>query len=319
MKIVCLEANCLGDDVDLSCLEEFGDVTIYGSTTVKETPDRVKEAEVIVVNKVPMNESTLSQAKNLKVICVTATGTNIIDTEYTNAHGITVMNVKGYSTDAVIQHTFAVLFYVYENLHYYDTYVKSGEYVKSDIFSHFDKKFFELKGKTWGIIGLGEIGRGVARVAEAFGCTIIYYSTSGKNNNSTYTRVSLDELLAQSDIVSIHAPLNEQTKNLICTEELHKMKKTAVIMNLGRGTIINESDLADALEQDVIAGAALDVLSQEPMAADNPLLRIKDSTKLIITPHIAWAPVETRKRVVEEVCLNMRAYLAGEERNVVKA
>ena len=318
MKIVCLEANCLGDDVDLTCLEEFGEVTVYGLSTATETPERVKDAEVIVVNKVPMNTSTLSGAKNLKVICVTATGTNIIDTEYTNARGITVMNVKGYSTEAVVQHTFALLFYVYENLSYYDHFVKSGAYVKNDIFSHFDKKFFELKGKTWGIIGLGEIGRGVAKIAEAFGCNIIYYSTSGKNNDSEYTRVTLDELLSQSDIVSIHAPLNDQTKDLIGAAEFNKMKDTAVLMNLGRGSIVNEADLAKALENDKIAAAALDVLANEPMAADNPLLRIQDSTKLIITPHIAWAAVETRRRVVEEVCLNMRAYLSGAERNIVK-
>lgn len=318
MKIVCLEANCLGDDVDLTCLEEFGEVTVYGLSTVEETPERVKDAEVIIVNKVPMNATTLSEAKNLKVICVTATGTNIIDTEYTNSRGITVMNVQGYSTDAVVQHTFALLFYVYEKLSYYDTFVKSGAYVKNDIFSHFDKRFFELKGKTWGIIGLGEIGRGVAKIARAFGCNIIYYSTSGKNNNQEYTRVTLDELLSQSDIVSIHAPLNDQTKDLIGAAEFDKMKDSAVILNLGRGSIINEADLADALEQDKIAAAALDVLSSEPMAADNPLLRIQDSTKLIITPHIAWAAVETRRRVVDEVCLNMRAFLAGVERNTVK-
>ena len=318
MKIVCLEANCLGDDVDLTCLEEFGEVTVYGTSTALATPERVKDAEVIIVNKVPMNATTLSEAKNLKVICVTATGTNIIDTEYTNSRGITVMNVKGYSTEAVVQHTFALLFYVYEKLSYYDNFVKSGAYVKNDIFSHFDKRFFELKGKTWGIIGLGEIGRGVAKIARAFGCNIIYYSTSGKNNNQEYTQVTLDELLSQSDIVSIHAPLNDQTKDLIGAAEFNKMKETAVIMNLGRGSIINEADLADALEQDKIAAAALDVLSSEPMAADNPLLRIQDSTKLIITPHIAWAAVETRRRVVEEVCLNMRAFLSGVERNTVK-
>lgn len=318
MKIVCLEANCLGDDVDLTCLEEFGEVTVYGLSTAAETPERVKDAEVIIVNKVPMNATTLSEAKNLKVICVTATGTNIIDTDYTNARGITVMNVQGYSTDAVVQHTFALLFYVYEKLSYYDNFVKSGAYVKNDIFSHFDKRFFELKGKTWGIIGLGEIGRGVAKIAQAFGCNIIYYSTSGKNNNQEYTQVTLDELLSQADIVSIHAPLNDQTKDLIGAAEFNKMKESAVIMNLGRGSIINEADLADALEQDKIAAAALDVLSSEPMAADNPLLRIQDSTKLIITPHIAWAAVETRRRVVEEVCLNMRAFLSGIERNTVK-
>lgn len=318
MEIVCLEADCLGNDVDLTCLEKFGHVTIYGSSTVEVTKERVRDAEVIVVNKVPMNEETLKEAKNLKVICVTATGTNIIDTKYTNSRDIVVMNVKGYSTDAVVQHTFALLFYVFEKLRYYDDFVKSGEYVKSDIFSHFDKKFFELKNKTWGIIGLGEIGKGVAKIAEAFGCKVLYYSTSGKNKNKEYEQVTLERLMKESDIISIHAPLNEQTKNLVTKQQLQMMKKTAVIMNLGRGSIINEADLADALEQDEIAGAALDVLSQEPMAKDNPLLRIKDSTKLIITPHIAWAAVETRKRVVEEVVKNIEAYLGGKERNRIR-
>lgn len=318
MEIVCLEADCLGNDVDLTCLEKFGHVTIYGSSSVEATKERVRDAEVIVVNKVPMNEETLKEAKNLKVICVTATGTNIIDTKYTNSRDIVVMNVKGYSTDAVVQHTFALLFYVFEKLRYYDDFVKSGEYVKSDIFSHFDKKFFELKNKTWGIIGLGEIGKGVAKIAEAFGCKVLYYSTSGKNKNKEYEQVTLERLMKESDIISIHAPLNEQTKNLVTKQQLKMMKKTAVIMNLGRGSIINEADLADALEQDEIGGAALDVLSQEPMAKDNPLLRIKDSTKLIITPHIAWAAVETRKRVVEEVVKNIEAYLGGKERNRIR-
>jgi glycerate dehydrogenase len=318
MKIVSLEANCLGDDVDLSCLEEFGEVTIYGSSTVEETPYRVKDAEVIVVNKVPMNKMTLDGARNLKVICITATGTNIVDTTYTNSRGITVMNVKGYSTDAVIQHTFALLFYLYEKMSYYDTYVKSGEYIKNDIFSHFDMKFYELKGKTWGIIGLGEIGKGVARIAKAFGCNVIYYSTSGRNSNDEFKRVDFDELLSTSDIISIHAPLNDDTVDLIGERELRKMKESAFLLNLGRGPIVNELALTNALKANRIAGAGLDVLTVEPMLATNPLYEIKDSTKLVITPHIAWAAVETRRRVVDEVCLNLRTFLSGTERNIVR-
>ncbi|WP_434084540.1 NAD(P)-dependent oxidoreductase [Lacrimispora xylanisolvens] len=218
----------------------------------------------------------------------------------------------------MIQHTFALLFYVYEKLSYYDQFVKSGEYAASDIFSNFDIKFNELFGKTWGIIGLGEIGRGVAKVAEAFGCRVIYYSTSGNNSNSLWERVEFDALLNQSDIISIHAPLNSATEYLIDEDALKKMKKTAVLLNLGRGNIIREEALLKALETGEIAGAGLDVISEEPMLPDNPLLRIKDSTKLIITPHIAWATVEARKRCLYEVYENIVSYLRGEERNRIK-
>jgi glycerate dehydrogenase len=228
------------------------------------------------------------------------------------------MNVKGYSTDAVIQHTFALLFYLYEKMSYYDTYVKSGEYIKNDIFSHFDMKFYELKGKTWGIIGLGEIGKGVARIAKAFGCNVIYYSTSGRNSNDEFKRVDFDELLSTSDIISIHAPLNDDTVDLIGERELRKMKESAFLLNLGRGPIVNELALTNALKANRIAGAGLDVLTVEPMLATNPLYEIKDSTKLVITPHIAWAAVETRRRVVDEVCLNLRTFLSGTERNIVR-
>ncbi|HHU71922.1 MAG TPA: D-2-hydroxyacid dehydrogenase [Clostridiales bacterium] len=317
MKIVFLEADTLGDDIDLSKFHELGDVVKYPCSDPEENEKRIGEADIIVVNKIPMNKDTLSQAENLKLICITATGTNIIDFDYTNKMNIPVTNVKGYSTNSVVQHTFALLFYVYEKLSYYDEYVKSGEYIRSDIFSHFNIKFNELYGKTWGIIGLGEIGKSVARIAEQFGCKIIYYSTSGKNRNSEYEEVDLDTLLASSDVISIHAPLNDRTNGLIGKEELQKMKKTAILLNLGRGPIVQEDALADALLNDEIGGAGLDVLTAEPMAADNPLYKVKDSTKLIITPHIAWATVEARQRVADEVYKNIEAFLKGEKRNIV--
>lgn len=318
MRIVILEANTLGNDIDLSQFDTLGEVIRYPMTTSLEVVERIKDADIIIVNKLPMNESTLAEAKKLKLICLTATGTNNIDFNYTNSRNLTVANVRGYSTQSVIQHTFALFFYIYEKLSYYDSFVKSGEYIKSDIFSHFEKKFFELYGKTWGIIGLGEIGRGVAGIAKAFGCDIIYYSTSGSNDNSEYKRVDLDTLLASSDVISIHAPLNEKTVNLIGEEELRRMKNSAILLNLGRGPIVNEQALYKALKEDWIAGAGLDVLSVEPMAADNPLANIKDSSKLIITPHIAWATMEARQRVTDEVYKNIIAYLNGEERNVVR-
>lgn len=318
MKIVFMEADTLGNDVDLSIFEQFGEVVRFAKSEPEENAERIKDADVIVVNKIPMNEQTLSKAEKLKLICITATGTNIVDFNYTNHRGIDVRNVKNYSTDSVVQHTFALLFYVYEKLSFYDGFVKSGEYARNDIFSVFTKKFHEISGKTWGIVGLGAIGKGVAKVAEAFGAKIIYYSTSGKNSCADYERVDFDTLLTTSDIISIHAPLNEKTKDLFGEEEFEKMKSSAILLNLGRGPIINEAALAAALETEKIQGAGLDVLTVEPMREDNPLLKIQDSTKLIITPHIAWATVEARTRCVQEVHKNLEAYLKGEERNCVR-
>ncbi|NLK99051.1 MAG: D-2-hydroxyacid dehydrogenase [Clostridiales bacterium] len=317
MKIVFLETDTLGTDVNLSEFDKLGEVIRYPQTALAEVPQRIKDADIIIVNKLAMNEMTLAEATNLKLICLTATGTNIVDFDYTNSRNITVTNVKGYSTQSVIQHTFALFFYVYEKLSYYDEFVKSGNYIRSDIFSHFEMKFNELYGKTWGIIGLGEIGRGVAEIAKLFGCKVVYYSTSGRNDNSAYKKVDLDTLLSEADVISIHAPLNDKTVDLIGENELRKMKRSAILLNLGRGPIINEHALYKALSEDWIAGAGLDVLTVEPMAASNPLSKIKDSTKLIITPHIAWATVEARQRVTDEVSKNIKAYLNGEKRNVV--
>lgn len=318
MKIVFLETDTLGNDVDLSMFDGLGEVTKYACSKPEENAERCKDAEVIIVNKVPMNEGTLHKAEKLKLICITGTGTNIVDFDYTNGRGITVANVKGYSTQSVVQHTFALFFFLYEKMSYYDKFVKSGEYIRSDIFSHFIVKFHELAGKTWGIIGLGEIGRGVAEVAKLFGCNIIYYSTSGSNSNSDYRQVDLDTLLKEADVISIHAPLNDRTKDLIGEEELRRMKKSAILLNLGRGPIVNEQALTKALKEDWIGGAGLDVLTLEPMAASNPLIDIQDSTKLVITPHIAWATIEARQRVTEEVYKNIIAFTNHEERNVVR-
>lgn len=319
MKIVIMEANTLGKDVDLGLYQEFGDVVIYGESNPIENANRIKDADIIIVNKIPMNEEILRGAKKLKLICLTATGTNNIDFKYTKEHGISVANVKGYSTQSVVQHTFALLFYVYEKLAYYDHYVKSGEYTRSDIFSNFEVKFHELYGKTFGIIGLGEIGQGVAKIAELFGCKVVYYSTSGKNNNTDYERVDLPTLLRESDVVSIHAPLNEVTQDLIGEAELAMMKSDAILLNLGRGPIVHQEALAEALLNKSIGGAGLDVLAVEPMLPDNPLLKVQDSTRLIITPHIAWATVEARNRCAREVYLNIKAYLSGETRNIVNS
>jgi glycerate dehydrogenase len=317
LKIVILDANTLGEDLDLSVFNELGELTIYGYTLKEDVIKRIKDAHIIITNKVELNESNLQYAGNLKQICLTATGTNNVDKEYTNKNGIRVCNVIGYSTESVVQHTFAMLFYLYEKLSYYDEYVKSGKYVNDKMFTHFERKFNEIKGRTWGIIGLGNIGRRVAEIARAFGCNIIYYSTSGKNNNNEYEKVEFNTLLSKADIISVHAPLNDDTINLITYNDMVKMKDTAVLLNLGRGKIINEKDLCRALKEDLIAGAALDVLEKEPMDENNYLRNITDSTKLLITPHIGWASVEARNRVVDEVYKNIKAFIDGEERCIV--
>ena len=271
----------------------------YGFSSPEEARIRTRDADVVVLNKVQINEQSIGEAEHLKLVCVTATGTNNLDKEYLAEHGIEWRNVAGYSTESVAQHTFGLLFYLLEKLAYYDTYVKTERYVDDTIFTHFEKVFHELSGKTWGIIGLGNIGRRVADIAKMFGCRVIYYSTSGKNTQPGYERVDFDTLLRESDIVSVHAPLNENTEGLMNKEAFAKMKKTAIFLNLGRGPIVVEADLADALENGIIAAAGLDVLAVEPMCKENPLRRIKDSNCLIITPHIAWASVEARTRLMK--------------------
>lgn len=304
-KIVMLERDNIGEDVDVSYFEQLGDLTIYGTTDYGQVKERIGDAEVLVINKIPMNEATLQDAPNVKLICVTATGTDNVDTAYCESRGIAVKNVRSYSTESVVQHTFAMFFYLAEKLRFYDDYVKNGEYIQCPRFTYFGEHFNELYGKTWGIAGLGEIGARVAEIADAFGCRVIYYSTSGKNNNDRYEKVDFDTLLAEADIISVHAPLNEQTKHLFTYEAFCKMKPTAYLLNLGRGPIVKEDDLCRALNENLIAGAGLDVLEKEPMAAENPLYSIKDSRKLLITPHIAWATKEARSRLMENVYRNI--------------
>lgn len=316
MNICFLDSKTLGD-MDFSVFNEFGSVTLYQTTKPEETADRIKDQDVVVSNKVLLNESNLKDASKVRLICVAATGTNNVDLGYAQSRGIAVTNVSGYSTNSVVQHTFSMLLYLVEQLSYYDRFVKSGDYAKSGLFTNLDRPFWEIKDKTWGIIGLGAIGSTVASIASAFGCKVKYYSTSGKNNNPEYSRVDIDDLLKTCDIVSIHSPLNSNTKNLLTYEKIKLMKKNAILLNLGRGTIVNEADLAKALDEDLILGAALDVLENEPMKADNPLLKLKNPDKLIITPHIAWASIEARKTLVGEIYLNIKAFLKGESRNRV--
>lgn len=319
MKIVILERNTVGTDVSVDCIRELGDTVIYPVTAPEEVAERVRDAEIIIANKAPLNEATLGQADKVRMICEFATGYDNIDLAYCERRGIRVANVVNYSTASVAQHTFALCFYVLEKLRYYDEYVKSGAYAAQPGFSHFAQPFTELEGKTWGIIGMGHIGRRVAAIAASFGCRVIFHSVSGTSICTEYEQVGMEELLEQSDILSLHCPLSEKTKHLIGAAELKKMKKTAILINVARGPVVDDAALYAALTEEWIAGAGLDVTGTEPMNDSNPLSRYQDSNRLIITPHMAWAGTEARNRVVEETKKNIEAFLRGEERNTVNS
>lgn len=310
MKIVFLDANSIGNDIDLSNFHKLGEFVTYGHSSAEQIPERVGDADILITNKCEINEQSIGKANNLKLVCVTATGTNNLDKDYLAKRNIEWRNVAGYSTESVAQHTFAMLFYLLEKLSYYDAYVKDGKYAKDTSFTHFAEQFCEINGKTWGIIGLGAIGRRVADIAKVFGANVIYYSTSGHNNQEGYVRVNLDTLLQTSDIVSVHAPLTPETENLMNSDAFAKMKPNAIFLNLGRGKIVVEKDLADALEQNIIAAAGLDVLCEEPMNPDNPLLPFKDSKRLLITPHIAWASIEARNRLMIIIYEQIREFIS---------
>lgn len=309
MKLIFLDVKTIGEDIDLSGFDALGEVVKYPFSASADVPERAKDADILIVNKVQVNEQTIGQAKNLKLVCVTATGTNNLDKAYLEKRGIAWRNVAGYSTESVAQHTFAMLFYLFEKLRYYDDYVKEDRYTNDTVFTHFAEHFHELNGKTWGIIGLGNIGRRVANIASAFGADVIYTSPSGSAPQEGYHQVPMNTLLAESDIISIHAPLNKYTENLIDMNCLKKMKKNCILLNLGRGPIVIDADLADALDQGIIAAAGLDVLCDEPMSGNNPLRRIKDSKKLLITPHIAWASVEARTRLMDIILGQVKEFL----------
>ncbi len=317
MKLVVLERNSAGTDVDVSCFEKFGEVEYYPNTVAENTAQRVRDADIIMANKAPLNETTLKDAPNVKLICLLATGFDNVDLAYCKSRGIKVTNVVNYCTSTVAQHTLLLALALSEKLAFYDNYVKSGTYSTQDRFSNFDRAFYDLEGKTWGIVGMGTIGRRVAGLAKAFGCKVIFYSASGKSTCTDYERVEFDTLLQESDILSLHCPLSDRTRGLIDKDALLKMKETAILVNVARGPVVDTQALYDALIANQIAGAGLDVLEREPMTKDNPLAQIKDSTKLIITPHMAWASVESRTHMVQEVVKNIEAFLAGEDRNVV--
>ncbi len=307
MKIVILDRATLGFDIDISIFESLGEVTSYDITKPNETIQRLKDADIVITNKVVISKEIMD-ASNLKLICISATGTNNVDLEYAKQKNIEVKNVAGYSSSSVVQVAFSMIFQIIQKLDYYKKYVDDGNWQKSEIFTHIDKPFFELDGKKVGSIGLGGIGRNFAKKASAFDCEVMYFSTSGKNSNSEYKQVSLDELLSTSDIISIHCPLNENTKDLLNYENMKNIKDGAILLNLGRGGIINETDLAKIIdEKEIYCG--IDVVSVEPILEDNPLLKVKNKDRLLLTPHIGWASIEARTRLVKMVAKNIEEFL----------
>jgi len=308
MKIVLLDKKTLGDDLSLDSLLPLGEIITYETTSPNETHLRIVDAEIIITNKVVISKELMETASKLKLICIAATGMNNVDLEGAKALGIEVKNVTGYSTTSVVQHTFAMMFYLLEKLEYYNKQVQSKQWSDSELFTDVSKPFSELAGKTWGIIGLGTIGKEVARIAENFGVKIHYHSTSGQNLINDYHHSDLNTLLSECEIISIHCPLNEKTKNLINKTNLYYLKEETILLNLGRGGIINEKDLAQALNQQNIY-AGLDVLNHEPIEKNNPLLNIKDSHRLLITPHIAWASIEARKKLLEGIISNIENFI----------
>lgn len=309
LNIVFLDASTIGKVIAIDKIAALGNYTSHELTTPDQRIDRIKGNQVVITNKVIIDKTVIDACPELKLVCISATGMNNVDLEYAKQKGIVVKNVAGYSTESVAQVTFAILLHLLTNISYFDRYVKSSEYTQSPIFTHHGRVFWELKGKKYGIVGMGTIGTRVAEIAQAFGAEIQYYSTSGKNLNAPYKCVGFDQLLESSDIISIHCPLNEQTENLFAFEEFKKMKPSSILINVGRGKIVNEADLAKALNENLFAAAGLDVLEDEPIKEDNPLLHLKNPEKLLITPHIAWISQEAREELVMGIYKNITSWL----------
>lgn len=304
MKIVFLDAATLGD-TPLTPISALGELVCYEKSTPEEALLRVRDCEVLIVNKVRVTRPLLDAAPSLRLVCEAATGVNNIDLDACAERNIPVRNVAGYSTDSVVQATFMHLLSLFGDAPYFDDRVKNGVYSRSGLFTDVSRPFIELTGKTLGIIGMGAIGQRVARIAAAFGMKVIYFSTSGTGHCKEWPSVSLDTLLRESDAVSIHAPLNERTAGLIGAEELKRMKPSAFLINMGRGGIVDEEALVRAVDNGTIAGAALDVYTEEPLPLEHPLLYSTHMERFRFTPHTAWASVEARGRLVAGIAANI--------------
>jgi len=308
MKISFLDAKTMGDLPNMKKFDDFGEFFNYPSTSIDEVPSRIADADVVITNKIMISREAMEQAPKLRLICVAATGMNNVDHEAAKEHNIAVKNVVDYSTHSVAQHTFSLILSLLNNPGHHDQYVRSGAYSRDDIFTYLGKPYWQLNDKRFGIIGLGNIGRKVAQIAEAFGCEIVYYSSSGQDRHDRYQRLELDELLRTSQVVSVHAPLDDKTKDLITYQKIQLMQKDAILVNTSRGGIINEADLAKATDDALIRGAAVDVFTREPLPADHPYMQVKDVDRILLSPHIAWASQESRALLVDRIYENIRSF-----------
>lgn len=315
MKIVILDAATLGEDVDISPIVNLGDTTVYESVTPEQLPEAVTEAEVIVYNKTKLTNEVLQQAKKVKLICVTATGFDTVDTGYCREHGIGVCNVPGYSTDSVAQVSVALALDLATHLRDYRNFVHSGGYSAGNVANKLSPCWNELAGKTWGIVGGGNIGNRVAKIAQALGCRVIMYRRS---KDPEFETVDLDTLCETADIVSIHLALNDQTRGMVGETQIRKMKKNAIVINVARGAITDEEALARAIEEGRIGGLGVDVYSVEPFGKDHPFSRILDRNNVCLTPHMAWGSLEARNRCIARVAENIEAFYRGESLNRVE-
>ena len=314
MKIVILDAQTITKgDISLSSLSDFGEVVTYNLTKYEEIESRIKDADAVICNKTLLDKNSLSSAYNLKYIGLFATGYNNIDIDYCSQHGITVCNAGSYSTNAVAQHTFALILEHYSNVGRYNTFCHDGGWQTAETFSPFVFPLNEVAGKTIGIVGFGAIGQAVAKIALAFNMKVLAFNRS-KKEFSDVSFVDFETLLKESDIVTVHCPLNADSNEMFNKDAFSKMKQGSFFINTARGGVMNEQDLISALESDHLGGAAVDVLSTEPMSKDS---RLPHTKNLLITPHIAWAPIETRERLIDIVYDNIDCFIKGQPKNVV--
>ena len=307
MKIINLDRGILGFDIDVSIFDTLGDVTSYDYTKKEETKERIKNADIVITNEIVITKEDMEDS-NIKLICISATGMNHVDLEYAQEKGIEVKNVAGYSSSSVSQVAFAMIFHFVQKLNYYELCSDFDTSNEPNTLSYIENPFFELDGKRVGVIGLGDIGERFAKRARVFDCEVVYYSTSGRNNNSEFKKVELDELLRTSDIISIHCPLNKQTENLLNYENMNTMKDGTILLNLGRGGVINEDDLSVLIdEKEIYCG--IDVVNKEPIEEFNPLLKVKNKDRLLLTPHIGWGSVESRTRLIGMVAENIKEFM----------
>lgn len=312
MNIVILDAKTLGDDIDISAVHKLGKTTIYDNISQNDVEDAIKDCDVVILNKLKLNETNLKNAKTLKLICVTATGYDNIDIDYCKSRGIAVCNVVGYSSDSVAQLTVAMALSLYTNLSEYTEFVNDGSYTKSGVANRLTPTFCEMRGKIWGVVGLGAIGKQVANVASSLGCKVIAYK---RTPDTTIPCCNLSYLFKQSDIISVHLPLSDETKGIIDKELISSMKENAILINVARGAVTDEKALAEALLENKIGGIGVDVYSHEPFSDEHPFYKLLGNKRALLTPHMAWGAYEARTRCFDQVLENIKAFFKGEIKN----